>query len=288
MATGSESGRPASLYQFTVIDDPNKVTIVSDRGESQYRSERPELTHPRPIRTTELNENVVLDTIGKLQDALVPCFLGHGTKFVPRDKFDKIITPEVVFQIICKMRMFEGMHREEKPKIAQSIYYGDGALGPRRKLLCLVLLSYNFPGEPDEQLFATAMGTGMSDNCLPLSYVEGDDDGLDSALHCKLHGKAHENLWSTRERQARDYFHLWSQRLNPAYITWEPGAKHRHYVLEEGDPLPMTIVSHEEPRRGFFQQAVRVRMDASGGAFTNHTVTTIGAPFISSARADLI
>jgi len=71
------------------------------------RGQRPAVTVPEAISTVE-NQNAVADIVNKLDRASMSCFLDLNTKFVPRPKFDAIVTPDAVFQIISTLKEFMG------------------------------------------------------------------------------------------------------------------------------------------------------------------------------------
>ncbi|KAK0648509.1 hypothetical protein B0T16DRAFT_491291 [Cercophora newfieldiana] len=127
-----KSASATGAYQF-VIDDPSKVTIVSDRGESRYRAERPELTQRRalrlPLDDAEIDENVIEKTVERLRRGLVSSFIGgHPTLFLPRHKFDEIVTPEVVFDIVCRLALskdneLEALYQQARAQLSQERFF---------------------------------------------------------------------------------------------------------------------------------------------------------------------
>ncbi|KAK4447302.1 mitogen-activated protein kinase KSS1 [Podospora aff. communis PSN243] len=261
------SGGAHKQHNF-VIDDPRKVEVITDRGEIEYRRQRRNILVPRRVRTAE-NRNAVADIVNRLDRASKPCFLDFQTRFVPRAKFDEIVTPEAIFQVLSSLRGYRDKSVATRAQIAENIYYGDRTTGPCRKLLCVLL---QIERGKDLNLL---MQQGMSDDCLPLLMGHKRVDG-EFRLHCRRHGGAHRRIDEFRPFH-REQFALWCRRLTPPFITWDPNSKHKHYVLEQGDPLPMIRddggtrgADGVMPDEGGFSEVTRVKMDPGGGLFANH------------------
>ncbi|KAK3370543.1 hypothetical protein B0H63DRAFT_552590 [Podospora didyma] len=185
------------------------------------------------------------------------------------DKFDEIVAPEADFQIVCSLTAFEERSQKEKEEVAQRIYYGDAALGPYRKLLCTLLMT------EEQEMIDLFIREGMSDDCLPL--LPDNKERLGGfGMRCRIHGDAHKPCLQPLKPMVLKIFHDFSRILMPACITWEPHAKHRHYVLEEDDALPMVIArsdstgEEEALRVERFADVLRVKIDPSGGMIANH------------------
>jgi len=156
-------------------------------------------------------------------------------------------------------------------ELAQNIYYGNRVQGPCRKLLSILL-------EIDRAKdLKRLMEQGMCDDCQPLLMGDRNHDG-EFRLHCHLHDRVHKRI-EDFEPFVREQFALWSRRLTPPYITWEPNSKHKHYVLQQGDPLPMVRYDWDGdgaykvmPDEGKFSQVTRVRIDSSWVKFSDHAV----------------
>ncbi|KAK0610879.1 kinase-like domain-containing protein [Immersiella caudata] len=252
----------AEDHEF-VIDNQRKVETVTDRGETEYRRHRPRVLVPRQILAVE-NRNALADIADCLDRASKSCFLDLHTKFVPRAKFDEIVTPEAVFQIISNLQSYRDKDVATRVDAAKRIYYGDRTTGPCRKLLCALL---QIDREDDLDLL---MLQGMCDDCLPLLMAD------EFRLDCRHHGSAHTRIDEWRVFH-REQFALWSRRLTPPFITWQPNSKHKHYVLEQGDPLPMiqdnggiSGANGVMPDEGGFSEVTRVKMDHGGGLFVDH------------------
>jgi hypothetical protein len=271
-------------YRF-VIDDPEKVDVIQDHGERQYRAiftAKDNGRDPKPNSTVETPENVKKNTAAQLVDALQMCFLEGHAEFVPRSKFDQIVTIDVVFRIVCTFPRFqhEDANRDARMEFAKAIFHGDKSHGPCRKLLCVLL---QMPVDLEAELLALRED-GLCDDCLPLIKEKGNYDPR-FPLHCRLHtgAQAHKIINPpSRARWYREQFSNWSRKLTPVFITWEPNSKHKHYVLQEDDPLPMVHDyggkkggSESLGDEGGFSEVIRVKtVDSSGAVLrcSNHNV----------------
>lgn len=271
---------PKKQYKF-VIDDPRKVEVIEDRGEAKYREEKSKLGRPRAISTTKVDQNVIFDVSERLGSARLACPLNRQNEYIPRAKFDEIVTPETVFQIVSTLDSFMNEDVKTREKRAAAIYYGNEPHhGPLRKLLCVLLLI-----EKQNEL-QNYMAEGMSDNCLPLILMP--TEGKNGLLDCRLHKHGHPHI----NKQAysaftRRFFASLSRTLMPPYIYWEPGSRHRHYVLEEGDPFPVVkdngkgvgvgaMVSGEgRDNEGGFSEVIKVRIDEGCGSFGRHQLQNV-------------
>ncbi|KAK4160814.1 kinase-like domain-containing protein [Cladorrhinum sp. PSN259] len=250
----SESGLPVSR----VIYDPKRVKRVEDYGEAVYRSQFHKQTIPDV-------DNYNFPDLSSLQDYITDQFFNikkdtEFRKFFPHAKFDAIITPEIVLQLVNRLDCYWGT--KSRHKIAQDIYYGktnaDGTRRGYRKLLAAMILA-----EDDLNKLKTYIEEGMSDDCLPVFRDRGSDN-----LKCRNDGHRHQAI--NRERRRRgpflESFIEQSKQVMIPLIEWHDGARHHHYVMKAGGILPIVFQSVGN-MKGDFGEVTKVKIDPSDGWF---------------------
>ncbi|KAK4160816.1 kinase-like domain-containing protein, partial [Cladorrhinum sp. PSN259] len=184
--------------------------------------------------------------------------------FVPREEFDRIVTPEIVLQIVEGLGCYSDRNDTEKNMIAQDIYYGtpDETHPPCRKLLTALVLEGREVERIDEFIKEK-----LSDDCLPLTY---DSESHAGALRCRIHGDSHTALNAPTNPNQIQFFIEFTehcQRIMPPFITWEEGTLHNHYIMEEGGHLPFVFGDSVQTREGGFGTVWKVTIKPGDGYF---------------------
>ncbi|KAK0725505.1 kinase-like domain-containing protein [Lasiosphaeris hirsuta] len=262
-----------------VLDNPSKVDTVQDRGEQQYRLDHPNLTEREAIAAGSGGSKQVIVEVGQKLDKAhqTSSLFSTENSFIPRARFDEIITPEAVLEIIPHLRGFEKESPARHNELAQDIYYGNGSQGPCRRLLGVLL------GIDRAEDLKQHMDDQVSDDCLPMLMKPGTDECI---LHCRLHGSSHSFINQYPRPETRKHFLQWSRRLTPTYVTYKRDHGHMHYVLEQGDPFPMTmpdaspvVNANAAVCQGGFAEVIPARIDVSGGNFEHHTFLNLDQLF---------
>ncbi|OHE98215.1 protein kinase [Colletotrichum orchidophilum] len=239
-----------------VLDDPRKVVHVYDRGESS-RLKSEQKNHPsrkshaasRRPEGFRLERNVVSIIQGELDEAPVSYFFDPDKDFIPRHKFEQIMTLNRVLSVVHVLKCFKDV--QDKNQLAREIRYGssDGSRSPCVKLLAILI------GIGTEEDMSILMSEDeLRDSCLPLRNVPVDRR---RTLQCRQH-KEHRLLNKYRRPNDRAMFCQWAYTLCSPFITWEYG-RHQHYLLDTGDFFPMEVVCKVEEEEN--------KTDPSGNAY---------------------
>lgn len=261
-----QDGLPLSSHP--VINNSEKVNKIEDRGESK----RPPTDHAHiaagPVVSTYTE--VVKSVVAGMVNASEPFAPDseHNTTFVPHAEFEKIMSPNVVRQIVGGLKCYETLSEEQQLSVAKGITYGIPGGKPSRKLLA-ALITTGDKSEP-EHSFETLIQDGMSDECLPLSLRPGVAGDLYCEAHRCVHGSIN-GLASMAWETFRETFLRWTRVLMPPFIMWEDGGKHCHYVMRGGGPLPTRPVSPPVVcANGGFGEVHKVRIDPGDRNFSLH------------------
>lgn len=228
------------LPKTRIVDDKTRVRKIDDRAEGIYRHDHHQ-TYQDGKNLNLKSVKRVGDIVTKVGDELVDCALKyaadseHSTKFMPRTAFDKIITPEVVFQIVRELQCYKGLTKDQCIDRAKGIYYGTSSGHPPCKRLLATLVIMNSADNME-----TYISDGISDTCLP--FVVHDDENKHN-LSCRLHqGKdGHAQIKKTGKKWRID-FTTWSRSVLSPYVIWEEKGLHCHFIMQGGGPLPMAPV----------------------------------------------
>jgi len=262
---------PVPLPQSRTVHDPTRVRRIEDRGEDIYRQHHQQAyTEYQNLKFTDGPKNIIAQVAKALVDAAPRFAAEHSTYFVPRRLFDRILTLEVVFQIVGKLQCYKGRKKQDCIRLANQIYFGGGpsARAPCRRLLATLVMLGNGSAHQMEAF----MAEGMNDQCLPLLVQDSEDNHL---LYCRFREHQHSRINSTGEnpKQWRLMFNYWSRAVMSPYVIWEEKGLHCHYIMHGGGPLPMklwTDGNRKQPvHRGGFGQVYKVVLDDGDRSFSN-------------------
>ncbi|KAK4206874.1 kinase-like domain-containing protein [Rhypophila decipiens] len=244
---------PNNRTVIPVIDDAKRVTQIKTRGDDDYRRHNHQMhTDRKQISTSIQQKDVILQVATQLEDASesTPFAPDPQNSFISRGRFDEIMTPWVVLQIIRQLECYKKLKPDQQNSVAKDVYYGssNGRRPPSRKLLVALIVTPDSYGPRPVESFDILVEEGMSDVCLPLSRHEGTGE-----LYCESHSCVHEsiNKLGSVRKQFRKYFAGWSRALTAPFIVWDEKGLHRHYIMEGGGPLPTMGTSSLEHSGGF-------------------------------------
>ncbi|KAI0378685.1 hypothetical protein F5Y04DRAFT_261356 [Hypomontagnella monticulosa] len=252
-----------------VLDNPERVRYIGDRGECLFRPQRTESKKYQPISgtPTQLLEKVE----DQLDKSYVVSALDKTKLYIPRDRLDSILTPETV-RAIVELPEFAGY--PDKDALTNQICFGSDGSGPHLKLLAVLIASQNLKYLP------SFMKDRVDDRCLPMITNSSNAGG--TTLSCKHHGthnSVRDNVQRNKDRLdfARLSYSLAAPRIKPAK------EKHLHYLLHPGDIFPMrestlqwkeTIGNNTAPSTGpvipamgGFSEVYQVEIDKSHYSF---------------------
>ncbi|KAM7210134.1 Protein kinase-like domain containing protein [Rhypophila decipiens] len=260
-----DDGLPSNF----VINDEKRVCKIEDRGESRLP---PNARPPTAPGTPQHNQVInLVDVAGQLFDASEQFAPENNTEFVPRAKFEKIISPEVVLQIVRALGCYKDLPQEQQQAIARDIYYGKPYEKPSRKLLA-ALIATGDKSEPKDK-FSAVIQDGVNDHCLPLFKLPSQQ-GVNQSLLCEGHGRAHQSLEKVVSEAWPSFpneFLRLCRTLMPPFIVWEDGGKHCHYIMRGGGALP---ARPDDPpvicANGGFGEVHKVQIDQGDRNFSLH------------------
>ncbi|KAK1633229.1 protein kinase [Colletotrichum phormii] len=264
-----------------VLDNPQKVTHIHDRGES-FRLKSEQRNPPsrringasRKPEDFRFERDVIRNIAGELDEAaaMVPHLLEPDKDFVPRRTFEQIMTYSRVLSAVHVLKCFKGV--QDKDQLAREILHGsaDGSKAP-----CVKLLAILIGIDKAEDMLIHMSADELRDSCLPLQKVPADRR---RTLRCRKH-KDHRQLNTYSRSDYRTRFSQWSYTVCSPFIKWEQG-RHQHYILDTGDVFPMEVVAkvEEEERKsdsggnsyGGFSEVYKVRIHEGHSDFGVHGI----------------
>ncbi|KAK0630947.1 kinase-like domain-containing protein [Bombardia bombarda] len=287
------SGARNAKLRFS-LNNRDLVMQIMDRGESLYRKDN---GSPRKtIKDVSKIPDVIATIQVKLDEAKTSCAMDPSKSFIPRDAFDRILTPSRVLQIVSELKCFQGLGAEEQNDKAQDICFGsepDSKLGFRAP--CLKLMGALIGMDKAEDI-GKHMSEGLTDDCLPLQPKLTEKH----ILICRHHKEGHKAMNNYRRPYTREQFTRWTRTLMAPYIKWER-KKHAHYVMETGDCFPLQIVarvqdedddnsknndtaqSKDSTKYGYggYSEVYKVKVEPSHGSFGKHEAKEFGLELAS-------
>lgn len=237
------------------LNNSLRVRIITDRGQG-FRRRPPRPNEPVKITTSDDSASCDPTSIAEqLELALVASGLGPDKYFLPHDRLTEILSFSRVRGLVRTLKCFSGHSDSDKDSIAMDIYYGSDNRPPCLKVLATLLCM-----DMHEDIMAH-IGGGLNDDCFPLQSL----GSTRPTIYCQNHGETHTIGDARRLRIRRDMLSIWSYRLSAPFIRGTAQV-HSHYVLEEGDVLP--VVSRSKVIGGVY----KVEIPTSHCQFNVHRV----------------
>ncbi|OLN96241.1 Cyclin-dependent kinase E-1 [Colletotrichum chlorophyti] len=221
-----------------ILDDVKRVAKIRDRGNSFRRRAQLSNGAPRRLNEPRQDKRLIELVAWQLDQAKVSFILEPGKKYVPYPSFAQILTLDRVHQIVYNLQCFSGT--PNKDQLARDIYYGSQS-GTRAP--CVKMLAILIGIDKAEDMADYMLKDKMTDDCLPLQRVAGNDQQL---LGCLTHGM-HSKINEYFRPDYRERFCQWSYAVNAPYVA-KKGSLHSHYILDTGDVFPMDVVEAVEEK----------------------------------------
>ncbi|CAG9993944.1 unnamed protein product [Clonostachys byssicola] len=248
-----QNGNEFSSQGDIGFDISNNVDIIKDNGEKLFYCDFPPkkraISTPSPSIEYEIN-SLIHDVQTALKEARIKCTLNSPGSFIPRDRFEEILTPEKVYLIIHNLKCYGEV--QDKHAVAQDICFGDERGAPRLRIFAILLLM-----DRSEDIIKF-IEDGVCDNCVLLT-------GWPTS--CSIHGR--HNVLEHYMPEDLEIFIGWRCIFSAPYIKIRRNM-HSHYILQHGHCLPMkvcTVFSNDTEERvaqkGGFSKVYKVQIPNS-------------------------
>ncbi|KAK3387900.1 kinase-like domain-containing protein [Podospora didyma] len=210
--------------QHIGLDDKDRVRIIFDRGDDEYRQDHPGgLRNGGREKDGSASGKTLIETIQDELEAVEEYYPKDSRSyFIPREKVREIMSKSRVLGVIRKLACFKHLPSAEAKSLRDSIL---GDKNPCWKLLAVLIAN----GKQED--LRRLLEEDVSDHCLPFPFHSS------SPYRCRIPHHSHPTIagWSKKTRIDAS---CWSYAVKAPYFK-RPVDKHLHYVLDSMEVLPI-------------------------------------------------